>query len=291
MKEPADPTKQFLRKTVPSLKKAIFQLIIAGIFVGIGILVIAPPDWEWFGLKSKTEPQPSPTTIKLVGGRKTLWDWMGLVLVPLTGVWLGIKLKTLQEQAEAERGQIEKEKGEKAEQLAKEQALEAKARAEERAENEQREGALAAYLGSMSDLLVGQRLSALAKKQAKSVLTEEEQFLLNAGMDVIRARTLSILRRLTDREDPKLTDGARKASVLLFLYESELIQRKELATTEDQQTSLTETSLLNLKGADLTDTQLSNTNLSRADLSGADLSRANLSRANLSHACLSRVAL
>lgn len=254
-------------------EKIIFALIIGGVITVISKLVIAPPNDERFGFKGNLPPDTDNTffqRIELVEGQKTLWDWMNLVLVPVTVATLGFWFQTIQERNKDER-----------EQLAKEQAQAEKTRAEERVEKEQREAAVVAYLSSMSDLMVGQGLSALAKKQVKGLLTEEEQFLLDAGVDVIRARTLSILRRLTD-QDPTLTDGKRKASVLLFLHESELIQRKVQVKTDEQEDSSAGKSLLDLKGADLTDTPLSNTNLSYANLIDVDLSRAVLSSANLS---------
>ena len=83
-----------------------------------------------------------------------------------------------------------------------------------------------------------------------------------------RARTLTILGQL---------DGARKRSVVQFLYESQLIQKDK--------------PIVSLSGADLTDADLSGADLRGADLRVAALRRANLSRAvlfdvDLSHARL-----
>jgi uncharacterized protein YjbI with pentapeptide repeats len=91
--------------------------------------------------------------------------------------------------------------------------------------------------------------------------------------NLARARTLTVLSRL---------NGERKASVLEFLYESDLITKDRL--------------VINLAGADLSGANLSLvaadslsgrlrgrglTNLSGADLSAANLSGADLSDANL----------
>jgi hypothetical protein len=124
----------------------------------------------------------------------------------------------------------------------------------------QREAALQTYLDKMSELL-------LERSLRKSTEGDEVR-------DIARARTLTVLRRL---------DSGRKASVLQFIYESNLISIIDL-----QEASLTEIKLISAR--------LGNANLSRADLSRADLSKsslwstnfrdANLSLSNLSEAIL-----
>jgi uncharacterized protein YjbI with pentapeptide repeats len=57
-------------------------------------------------------------------------------------------------------------------------------------------------------------------------------------------------------------DGTRKRSLLLFLYESKLVNTEGVA------------SLVQLKGADLNRVDLHKANLRGVDLSGADLSTA-----------------
>lgn len=78
-----------------------------------------------------------------------------------------------------------------------------------------------------------------------------------------RSRTLTVLSRL---------DGERKAHVVLFLYESRLINKDRPD--------------VDLRGADLSDVSLTGADLSGADLSGADLVNADLSVANLESATL-----
>ena len=74
---------------------------------------------------------------------------------------------------------------------------------------------------------------------------------MDSALEVIRARTLSILRRFEN-------DRERKTSVINFLIETEIIGKSKL-------------------------------NLSGADLSGAYIKGANLERANLERAELERV--
>src|SRR5215216_1612027 len=121
---------------------------------------------------------------------------------------------------------------------------------ESRAQDE----ALQAYLEGMGNLLLYEGL--LTSQEDEEVRT------------LARARTLTILGRV---------DGARKRSVVQFLYESQLIQKDQ--------------PIVSLSGADLTDADLSGTDLRGADLRVADLRRAYLSRAVLFGADLSDAVL
>ncbi len=113
--------------------------------------------------------------------------------------------------------------------------------------------ALQAYLDQMSQLLLDKDRS--LRRQTEE--GDEERVLA-------RARTLTVLTRL---------DGNRKRNVVLFLYESGLIQEPN--------------SIVCLYGADLRNVILSGANLIGADLRGAVLTEANLQGANLAEANLS----
>lgn len=181
---------------------------------------------------------------------KTLWDWGSLLGVPLSLAILGYFLQQQQQK--------------RAEKLSKEQRR--------IAENGTKEEVLQTYFDRLSVLLIDKNLIALSNKSNSpkitsialsnkpnsSTITPEEQELLDSSLDVIRARTLSILRRFKN-------DAERKNSVIKFLIETEIIGKSKL----------------NLSGADLSGADLSQANLSQANLSQADLSRAFLSRANL----------
>ena len=120
------------------------------------------------------------------------------------------------------------------------------AAAERRAQDE----ALQAYLDQIGQLLLDENRP-LRQTDDDAVRT------------LARARTSTVLTRL---------GGARKGSVVRFLYESGLITKDDPVLILDE---------VDLKQADL-----SGANLSRADLSGAILIGANLSHANLSEALL-----
>ena len=127
---------------------------------------------------------------------KTFWDWLGLLGVPLSLAILGYWLQQKQQ----------KRSKEEAEQQ------------QEIAANETKEEALQVYFDRLSVLLVDKNLIAIS---AKSYTTEEEEELLNSSLVVIRATTLSILRRFAN--DPR-----RKASVINFLIESDIISKLKL---------------------------------------------------------------
>src|SRR5215469_1736448 len=123
--------------------------------------------------------------------------------------------------------------------------------------NNQHEATLQDYLDKISELL-------LEKHLRKSPIDDEVR-------TIARVRTLTVLRRI---------DGERKASVLRFLYESDLINKdKPIIHLEDADLSKADLS----GGFDLGPTgfywdepvwrvtDLSEADLSKANLSGADL--------------------
>ena len=156
----------------------------------------------------------------------------------------------------------------------------------------QQEAALQAYLDRMADLLLKEKLRTTKSKETRNVA---------------RIRTLTVLQGLDDE---------RKGTVLLFLKESGLINRKAVVDLSDanfERTFLVNPDLsgVNLKNARLfgvrlpharfNDADLSftypgeanlkgvyftNANLTGAILQGTDLSKAKLSSANLSGASL-----
>lgn len=177
---------------------------------------------------------------------KTFWDWMSLLGVPLTLAILGVLFQQIQlKQAEA---------------AAREQR--------ELASEEAKEEILQGYFDRLSVLLVDKNLLAISAKVRDTKSSgegesqqlpdgiREEQELLDSSLDVIRARTLSILRRFED-------DSVRKGSVMRFLIEAHIISRLELNL------SSSELSQANLQGAKLYGANLEGANLQGANLQGA----------------------
>ncbi len=147
------------------------------------------------------------------------------------------------------------------------------------AADNQREEALQAYLDRMSELLIDKGLRNTSEESEERVTA--------------RARTLAILRRL---------DPARKATVLQFLYESQLIKRNnpivlldgaEITGANLRRIILINTTLrgISFTGANLAEAYLSESNLSGTDFTGANLIGANLRGANVAGAFLSKANL
>ncbi|MEG3908517.1 pentapeptide repeat-containing protein [Microcoleus sp. w2-18bC1] len=236
-------------------------LFIAGVIASI---VYAPP-WTGFGSDSTINTERDSTgkiikTIEIQQSGKTLWDWLSVLGVPFSLAVLGYLLQQQQQNRANEQAKFEKEQAEQQVKLEKEIA-----------ESNRLEELLQDYFDRLSTLLVDKNLIAISAKinninptrdnQGTSIdkdnleneSVDEQAELLNAAVDVIRARTLSILRRFGE-------DGERKASVIRFLVEAEVMSK------------------LNL---DLSDANLSDINLRDADLRGVRLRGVTFLKANL----------
>ena len=251
------------------MSKSIF-LVIGGVVIFITYALVTGSLRAGFGADetiTKSEKRDKQgtvvetTTATTFQDAKTLWDLLSLAGVPLSLAILGYVLQQLQQAHAEQQAKAEKEIADQRVKVEKEIA-----------ESNQREEALQNYLDRLSDLLIDKNVIAIAVKlqSAKENQSEdnpppqttlEEKELLNAAIDVIRARTLSILRRLGQ-------DGERKGDVIRFLIEAEVVSKLNL----------------NFSGADLTSADLSRTNLSGADLTSVNLSNADLSFATLSNA-------
>ncbi|MEA5391148.1 pentapeptide repeat-containing protein [Cyanobium gracile UHCC 0139] len=202
------------------------------------------------------------------GVSRTAWDWAGLIGVPVTLAFLGIWFQS-QEQARA--------------------AHEAKQQRRLVAE-ENKEETLQRYLDRISQLLMDRDLTERASALEDPSMDDP---VVQSASDLIRARTLSVLRSFS-------SDGERKSSVIYFLAESQILKklRLSLADADLSNAHLNWADLgdVNLNGADLSDADLSGANLSRASLGGAKIRRAKLigthfRRTNLSEADLTEANL
>ena len=262
------------------MSKSIF-LVIGGVVIFITYALVTGSLRAGFGADetiTKSEKRDKQgtvvetTTATTFQDAKTLWDLLSLAGVPLSLAILGYVLQQLQQAHAEQQAKAEKEIADQQAKAEKEIADQRVKVEKEIAESNQREEALQNYLDRLSDLLIDKNVIAIAVKlqSAKENQSEdnpppqttlEEKELLNAAIDVIRARTLSILRRLGQ-------DGERKGDVIRFLIEAEVVSKLNL----------------NFSGADLTSADLSRTNLSGADLTSVNLSNADLSFATLSNA-------
>jgi uncharacterized protein YjbI with pentapeptide repeats len=112
----------------------------------------------------------------------------------------------------------------------------------------QREEALQMYFDRIIELVLKEKLSKFSPEEVRMVA---------------KTRTHAVLREL---------DGRRKGMVILFLKDSNMIDRE---------------AVIDLAGADLREASLAFANLKRVNLSEADLSKADLRGANLTRSYLS----
>jgi hypothetical protein len=250
------------RKKLAQWTKRILWIGVGAILVAEAIaLLISQPAWTGFGPDSTKNIERDSTgkitkIVEVGQSGKTLWDLMSVLGVPFALTVLGFLFQQREQKRVDEQAKLEREIA-----LAN-----------------QREEALQVYFDRLSTLLIDKNLIAIATRVKTATATDEDKELLNAAVDVIRARTLSILRQFGE-------DGERKSSVIQFLIEAEVIDKLNL--------NLSRANLIcvNLLGADLSCTNLLNAKLSRATLIGstlidADLNHAILIDADLRHAIL-----
>ncbi len=238
-----------------------------GIIVAIALLISLfggySFEWKWTGFVKDANFH-----------KRTLWDWLELLIIPavLAGGGLWFNRQQREQELRIAAGQREQELRIAAGQ--REQELET---ANIRAQDE----ALQVYIDQISLLLTDKERPLHKAPPSDNLRT------------VARARTLTVLGRL---------DGIRKLSLLQFLYESNLVVKgrpilglmgADLSEAALRKAYLTGADLrgANLRQADLRGADLREADLSGADLRGADLSDAKLSRAKLSRAKLHGVAL
>ncbi len=225
-------------------------IVLLAFFVGIVVLIGGYfRGWNWVGVNERRYKKGDNEEIQ---PRKTLWDWMQLLIIPavlVAGAFLLDQQQSIREQVQADqRAQTDRHI----------------------AEDRARDAALGTYLDRMSELILDKNLT--ASKPGAAVRT------------VARSQTLTTLDRLAD-------DAIRKGVISRFLYESELSTGRPAAVSlEGADLSGADLSGDTLGGANLRGANLREANLVLAYLSGADLTGANLSGANLNDAKLCRAA-
>lgn len=271
-----------------------WKLVIAGIVLAIVVFSLLVSlslsvNWPaWTGFVDYTTPKSD--ALDYHPGR-TLWDWLGLLVVPAVLV-LGGYLFSRAERNSNEtntRCRIDEDR-----RIAKERVLEDRKIAEEQRSEDRRieaeriaeehrlqddrirDALLREYLDRMSDLLITHKLSASNEGDPQRL--------------VARARTVTLLDALGK-------DGARKGNVVRFLYEAHLLNKsRPVVSLQDADLSYAnlyraKLNEVNLSGAFLNDALLPDAVLTGANLSGARmfdtiLAGANLSKANLKEAKL-----
>jgi hypothetical protein len=210
----------------------------------------------------------SVETTKIDDG-KTLWDWLSLLGVPASLIILGYRLQQIQQKRAEEAAKALRERDEKAAKELRERDEKAAQELRDLAADETKEEVLQVYFDRVSVLLVEKNLLAISANR----LHPGGKELISSSLNVIRARTLSILQRFKN-------DIERKNSVIGFLLEADIVNKLKLDL------SGADLSGVDLSHANLSHANLKSVNLSHADLGCANLYRANLVGANLCHANL-----
>lgn len=178
---------------------------------------------------------------------KTLWDWLDLMLIPAVISGGAIWIQRWVKKSSEERARKERELTREIEEI------------------RFKENALQTYFDRMTSLLLENNL--------KSDPGEDERA-------IARARTLSLLQKLG-------TDGIRKAAVIHFLYETELITSESPIVRMDG----ADLSDVDLRGAYLESINLVDVSIERGKLQGANLSNSFLENAYLKEALLTGAVL
>lgn len=240
-----------------SKEKSLILLKFIGILVLLLFLAIAII-WSvflgysvsWTGFGDFTTP-----TGNFIRG-KTVWDWLELLVIPLSLLMGGYVLNN------AERN-TERQRGEERAKLERELAI-----------DRQAEAALQSYIDRMSDLLLNEKLKTTKRKEVR---------------DVARTRTISVMRGLDARRNNLVIQFLREAKLITdinsILNDADMggmnLQGLNLYEVYLQKADLQYANLqeADLRGAILRDailwgTDLQNTKLLGADLQGADLREA-----------------
>lgn len=257
---------RFQKRTQKIFKNSLFlSVLIFSIAGGYSTIKwLYQKNWSGFGVGAL---EPSITlsrdrsgainsiAVEIPTSHKNLWDWLNLIVIPGALLLIGYKLQQQQHK---------------------------------RASNEIKEDALQTYFDNLSSLLIGENLLSLAKEvysgeDVESKKSIDQQELLRAATDIMRARTLSVLRKFKD-------DSKLKESILLFLAESEIISRLGIDLSGADFSGI-ELLKVDLKEAKLRDANFAGATIYNCDFAGADLSGANFNGAKISFANLSRAKL
>jgi len=271
---------QIAKQTLVVLRILVLLLILIALLV-YGVYLGYQIDKVGFG--DYLSPKfPSDTTFERA---KTIWDWLGLLVIPLLltfgALFINNANQTSIKVREEERARLEKEKVDQREKFEKWMGY-----------DRAREQALQEFFSTMEKLILQNNLRESAPG--------------NPVSEIARARTLDILRRL---------DGERKRLVVDFLYQTGLINKPnpcvplvgagfgiitnllEVVGQPDhligdyfadvvREANLQQIYLKNadLRGGNFTGVWFLRANLKSVDFSNSDLSQANLSGANMKKA-------
>lgn len=213
----------------------MIAVIVLVIVLIVGIIGGYIFNWGWAGLT-----------------RKTLWDWLQLLIIPAVlavgGYLFAFTISRNERKAADRHNQTEREI----------------------AQDNQREDALQKYIDKMSELLLHEKL-----RESKP----EDEI-----RNVARVRTLSVLTQLDTKRKGSIFHFLNESHLTGIIN----LNGADLSGIKAHFIDLSGAMLsgVNLSGADLGEADLSEADLSHAKLNYANLSDTNLEQANLSHAML-----
>jgi uncharacterized protein YjbI with pentapeptide repeats len=247
-----DQTSPGIASRTGNIIKKYWPAIVIGIGLGIFIWAGYTQNWGWTGFSGYPGMPASGmnNTLPIAAQReRTLWDWLELIVVPLSLVVVAALLRDREIHREA-----------------REKDLERQARRER-----YREDALQMYFRNLATLILKFNLVPTNNKPPTSSVVKLAQL-----------QTITILRRMTDEDG---TDISRINVIMAFLRDAGLLSGEAglLIKANLSQANLQKA---NLSQANLQEANLSQANLQEANLSQANLQKANLSQASLQKAKL-----
>ena len=246
-----------LRWLLWRLTAALVVLVLVGIVLEIGA-VLYETSWTGFGSHLDADG-------KLVGA-KTLWDWLGLLIVPLFLLLGGVVINSSIQQGERQR-----------------------------ADDRLREQALQTYLDRMSEMLLKNQFDDPGVSEKAKTVASARTLTILRGLDSGRKsaliRFLSEAELITGKDAPAIdlsTADLRETKLgWVYLEHANLmgarLERARLVGAYFEGANLRGAYL---EGANLEMAHLTEANLIMAKLAGAYLMNADLSKANLKEAHL-----
>jgi hypothetical protein len=248
-----------------SSKKLLLRVAVAGLLATLvmGLVLVlriwlSSRDWpwpSWTGFGEETGAAKG-TVVKVVQYRRTLWDWLDLLLVPLAIAVVAPLLTWVQQQRE-----------------------------EDRDTRREQDSVLDTYLAQIGSLILHEGLGEPSNNEGligpgPISLRVKPDSAARHAQHVAQAQTSTALRRL---------DSERTELMLRFLSQSNLLLWLDLSRASLSGATLNWAKLsgTNLEGADLRRTNLGGVDLRGANLRGANLKGADLRQANLRGADLS----
>jgi len=228
-----------LKHRLDVIPNAAIKVALLLVSTGAIICLVCNREWGWIA---------SWLRARFPG--KGLWDYLDVFAIPFTsGLFILYLARTLEESAR---------KRERRHAQGRERAREEEARSKE----------LQAYFDRVSSILFADNIQCFFLDKGSGFKGHNAPAAAYIARNVIRARTLAILRFFS-------SDAEKKSSVVLFLSETRALERIEVSLAG-----------CDLRQAVLPNIDLENANLQEAELNGAILRSARLGGANLKKAWL-----